>query len=199
MLALENSAVPPAPRWGAGTSVVPSVLVEPESATGRAAERHGVDDGGRAVEPRAPSGASPAERRWRRSWVPRAGGTVATSTASEALVNPPRPAGKERAAFTRRRWRTHGLAPQSGRARSRSSGGATSARGCCEPRRAPRALSARRSRLRLVVSATGAGGWDGRAFRARGRRRSADGRLTVAMVIGSIIGPSEQFGKSVPA
>ena len=40
----------------------------------------------------------------------------------------------------------------------------------------------------LVVSSTGAGGWGERAYRPRGRRRSADPRLTVPVAIGSIIG-----------
>ena len=41
-------------------------------------------------------------------------------------------------------------------------------------------FSARCSRLPLVVSSTGAGGWAERASRPRGRRRSADGRLSRA-------------------
>ena len=46
---------------------------------------------------------------------------------------------------------------------------------------------ARCLRLPLVVSSTGVGGWAERAFRARGRRRSADGRLTVSVAVGSNI------------
>ena len=51
---------------------------------------------------------------------------------------------------------------------------------------------ARCSRLPLVVSSTGAGGWVERATRLRGRRRSAGGRLTVPVAIGSIIRSYEQ-------
>ena len=53
-------------------------------------------------------------------------------------------------------------------------------------------FSARCSRLPPVVSSTGAGGWVASASRARGRRRSVDGRLTVPATIGSIIRSYEQ-------
>ena len=42
------------------------------------------------------------------------------------------------------------------------------------------------------MSSTGAGGWGERASRPRGRRRSADSRLTVRVAIGSIIASWEQ-------
>ena len=48
---------------------------------------------------------------------------------------------------------------------------------------------------------SGAGGWAERASRPRGRRRSADGRLTVPVAVGSIISVRirSSLGKSVPA
>ena len=45
----------------------------------------------------------------------------------------------------------------------------------------------------LGVSSTGVGGWSERASRPRGRRRSADGRLTAPVAIGSII---RSYGQS---
>ena len=53
-------------------------------------------------------------------------------------------------------------------------------------------FSARRSRLPLVVLSAGVGGWVARAARPQGRRRSAGGRLTVPVAIGSIIRSYEQ-------
>ena len=53
-------------------------------------------------------------------------------------------------------------------------------------------FSARCLRLPLGVSSTGAGGWVESAFRPRGRRRSAGGRLAAEVAIGSIIRSDEQ-------
>ena len=62
------------------------------------------------------------------------------------------------------------------------------------------AFSGRCSRLPLVGSSTGMGGWAEGASRPRGRRRSADGRLTVPVAVGSIIESYEGgLGKPVRA
>ena len=55
-----------------------------------------------------------------------------------------------------------------------------------------RVFSAGCSRLPQGGSSTGLGGWAERASRPRGRRGFADGRLTVPVAIGSIIGSYEQ-------
>ena len=60
-------------------------------------------------------------------------------------------------------------------------------------------FSAGCSRLPLVVSSTGVGGWVESASRPRGRGRSAGGRLRVPVAMGSIIRSYEQFCKSVRA